>query len=111
MVMRIEQRQPWTLIKLPVGHHLIDVRLRNALFWIIQNCRDALPFCIDNLFDDAAAFHKDIWLSLKESSIILRSQTEQAATLRHNVASRPCKRTGEHTGDILLEEHVHLKHQ
>jgi hypothetical protein len=46
-MMRIQERQAWRMVQLCIGHQLVDVTLRNALFLIINPRGNSLPFRVN----------------------------------------------------------------
>lgn len=81
-VMGIEQRQARRAIELRIGHHLIDVGLRDALFGIIDPRGYPLPLGVDDMGYQATPADQNVGLGLEQPAFaVLRAQAEQASAL------------------------------
>ena len=103
LMMRVKQHQARALIKPPVGHHLINVGLRYALFWVIDSPCDPLPLGVNNQFDCPVTLDENVGLSLEQLGSITAFQAVETPALRHDLPARANQGAREHPGDIFLE--------
>ncbi len=111
-VMWVEQSQSWSAVQLPIGHHLINIRLTHTLLGVIDFRRDAFPLRIDYMNDLSIGPYQDIWLGLEKlpTRLDVREAVSQT-TLQGYLKSRPARGTHNQPPHKRLEQKIHLKHQ
>ena len=88
----IEQRLAGSKIELRIGHHLIDVGLRDALLGIIDPRGYPPPFGINDMGYHTTPADQDVGLGPEQPAFTdLRAEAEQASTCSETVS--PVRRT------------------
>src|SRR3546814_3639550 len=94
-MMRVEEREARRVIQLRIGHHLIDISLRDPLLGIVDAWRNPFPLSVDHMRYDACTADQDVRLGLEEAATVVRGQAEQPAALQ-----RDRERSEEHTSEL-----------
>ncbi len=99
----VEQRKSVASVKATIGHHLVDIHLRNTLPWIVDPRGNPLPLGVYHLDHIVAPLHEDVRPRLKQAAPILSFQTEKPASLADDAQTNIDKRSLQHARDIRFE--------
>lgn len=112
IMVRVKQRQRIAPVELAIGHHLINVGLRDALLRVVDARRHPFPLRIDGMDNPAAALEENIGLGLEQAPPILYClQAEQPPALQMDTEAASSQRPAHHAADVLLEQGVHFEQQ
>ena len=94
-VMRIEQGQARRAVKLRIRHHLVDIALRDALFWIIIRAEMRFHFVSITWITTPAR-------RIKMSGLVWKSPRSLTSVVRQN-SRPPCSDTVRSVPDSVRE--------
>jgi hypothetical protein len=93
---------------LAVCHQLIHIGLTYTLFRIVDARCHPFPFRVDDERGPIALPDDEVRLGPK-STRTLFEQAISVATLRCNTVSAACQGAGDQSGDVFLEQGIHLE--
>src|SRR3546814_20662174 len=110
-MMWVEEREARRVIQLRIGHHLIDISLRDPLLGIVDAWRNPFPLSVDHMRYAACTADQDVRLGLEEAPNAVRGQAAQPAARQRDRETGSNQRPSDKAHYIIFDQGGHLDEQ